>query len=193
MESSGERTSVDQCEAKCATKDGCKFFSHSQKWDNCILCSACTFSNDRTSRHYTSWSKQAANAPAKFIAEVSALRTNHFAPAVSFLLLSNTSREFEGWEIESEEDLGEVDAPPAPPPKAPATKKPKASPEPPPKNQAKADAQAGGGGGGAGLALDPERSSTFRSKVASGCTSGCCSGAFAADRSEEHTSELQSP
>ena len=46
-----------ECEAICNSKSDCKYFSHSTRWDNCVLCSECDFTESGNSRYYTSWEK----------------------------------------------------------------------------------------------------------------------------------------
>ena len=99
----------EYCHDICDETEGCRFFSHSKRWDSCILCSECTFSNHRNAKYYTSYSKQAANAPAKYVQELSALRTNPSAPVAELVLLANTSARYEGLEGASEAELGEID------------------------------------------------------------------------------------
>ena len=61
--SGGEISSLDQaqtpadCEAACNAKPKCKYFSHSNKFKTCVLCSKCDFTKGGSARHYTSWRK----------------------------------------------------------------------------------------------------------------------------------------
>ena len=46
-----------ECEALCNSKPQCHYFSHSTEWDNCVLCSACDFTESGSASYYTSWAK----------------------------------------------------------------------------------------------------------------------------------------
>merc|ERR550514_1666891 len=44
------------CEAACSANQKCKYFSHSLKWKNCVLCSSCKWSGaPGNGQYYTSW------------------------------------------------------------------------------------------------------------------------------------------
>jgi len=46
------------CEAACSANQKCKYFSHSLKWKNCVLCSSCKWSGaPGNGQYYTSWTK----------------------------------------------------------------------------------------------------------------------------------------
>merc|ERR1719492_547640 len=55
----GESDSPADCVDACNDNPECKFFSHTTKWQNCVLCSKCDISGaPGNGRHYTSWEKQ---------------------------------------------------------------------------------------------------------------------------------------
>jgi len=51
--------SPSECEGACNANDSCKYFSHSLKWANCVLCSKCDFTTTGKGAKYTSWERQA--------------------------------------------------------------------------------------------------------------------------------------
>merc|ERR1719487_1119920 len=45
------------CEAGCNAIKGCRYFSHSTTWQNCVYCSRCDLSSRSNGFRYTSWQK----------------------------------------------------------------------------------------------------------------------------------------
>ena len=46
-----------ECEALCNSRPQCHYFSHSERWANCVLCSECDFTESGNAGYYTSWAK----------------------------------------------------------------------------------------------------------------------------------------
>merc|ERR1712141_80252 len=53
----GFSATPDGCEELCDSTPDCLYFSHSEKWGNCQLCSKCDFTYGGNARYYTSWQK----------------------------------------------------------------------------------------------------------------------------------------
>ena len=51
----GFTATPDGCEELCDSTLDCLYFSHSEKWDNCQLCSECDLTTSGNAKYYTSW------------------------------------------------------------------------------------------------------------------------------------------
>jgi len=51
------------CEPLCNDRPSCAFFSHSDKYSNCVLCNACALTRAKSGEEYTSWEKGVTSPP----------------------------------------------------------------------------------------------------------------------------------
>merc|ERR1712070_523292 len=58
----GAQTPAD-CEPECSARPDCHYFSHSNQWKNCALCSQCDFTTSGNGKYYTSWERTPAPTP----------------------------------------------------------------------------------------------------------------------------------